>query len=59
MAGRIAKKGKDLVQLWNPKSKRWVLIDKKVGGILRYRKSEPYKGIPIARGKEYYEQNSR
>ncbi len=34
------------VQLFNPRSKRWCLVDTKVGSILSYRK-HPYKNVPI------------
>jgi hypothetical protein len=40
----------DLVQTLNPKSHRYVLIDRTQGRILRYhpKKDTPYRGIPIA-----------
>jgi len=37
---------KNKVQLFNPRSKSWTLVDTKIGGILSYRK-KPYKNIPI------------
>jgi len=44
----MLKKEKDLVQLRNPKSDRYVKIDKSIGKIISYKKSEgPYKNIPI------------
>ena len=44
------KEKRDLVQIKNPKSGRYVKIDRTSGRILDHKKSEgPYKGIPIAR----------
>jgi len=41
---------KDIVQVKNPKTDRYVKIDRDVGRIIDHKKSEgPYKGIPIAR----------
>jgi hypothetical protein len=41
---------KDIVQVKNPKTDRYVKIDRDAGKILAHKKSEgPYKGIPIAR----------
>lgn len=38
----------ELVQLLNPRSKRWVVVDKTAGKILKYsRTSKPYKNITI------------
>ena len=38
----------EIVQLPNPKTKRWVKIDKEVGGIISQKKSPGcYKGVPI------------
>ncbi len=37
---------KNKVQLFNPRSKSWTLVDTKIGGILSYRK-QPYKNVPI------------
>ena len=36
------------VQLQNPKSKKWVIVDKAKGIIVKHsRTSKPYKNIPI------------
>ncbi len=41
---------KDIVQVKNPKTDRYVKIDRDEGKIISHKKSEgPYKGIPIAR----------
>ena len=41
---------KDIVQVKNPKSGRYVKIDRDAGRIIDHKKSEgPYKDIPIAR----------
>lgn len=38
----------ELVQVQNPRTKHWVLIDKTLGKILKYsRTTKPYKDIPI------------
>ena len=43
-------KKKDVVQVKNPKSDRYVKIDRAEGKIVSHKKSPgPYKGIPIAR----------
>jgi len=43
-------KKRDVVQVKNPKTGRYVKIDRSKGRILSTKKSEgPYKGIPIAR----------
>ena len=43
----------DIVQVKNPKSGRYVKIDRTEGKILDHKKSEgSYKGIPIARKKK-------
>jgi hypothetical protein len=49
--GHMAKtEKKDIVQVKNPKSDRYVKIDRDAGRIIDHKKSEgPYKGIPIAR----------
>jgi hypothetical protein len=43
----------DLIQTLNPVSKRYVLIDRSQGRILRYhpKKNTPYKGVPLATSK--------
>ena len=41
---------RDIVQIKNPKSGRYVKIDRANGKILAHKKSEgPYKNVPIAR----------
>ncbi len=41
---------KDIVQVKNQKSGHYVKIDRTVGKILSYKKTEgPYKNVPIAR----------
>jgi hypothetical protein len=49
--GHMAKtEKKDIVQVKNPKTDRYVKIDRDAGRIIDHKKSEgPYKGIPIAR----------
>lgn len=37
---------KDLVQLWNPLRKHWVLVNAKIGKIVGHRKT-PYKDVRI------------
>ena len=45
---KIAKK--DIVQVMNPKTGRYVKIDRDEGKIIDHKKSEgPYKHVPIAR----------
>jgi hypothetical protein len=45
----MAKK-RDVVQVKNPRSGRYVKIDRSEGKILDYKKSEgPYKNVPVAR----------
>jgi len=52
-------KVKDLVQLLNPKSKRYVLIDRKNGRILAHKSDkEPYKGIKVISGYASYRNKS-
>ncbi len=47
MAGR---KKSDIVQVRNPRSDRYVKIDRAAGRIVSHKKSEgSYKGVPIAR----------
>ncbi len=41
---------RDIVQVKNPKSGHYVKIDRSLGKILSYKKTEgPYKNVPIAR----------
>ena len=43
-------KKRDVVQVKNPKTNRYVKIDRDKGQILSHKKSEgPYKNVPIAR----------
>ena len=43
-------KKRDLVQVRNPKTNRYVKIDRAAGMILAHKRTEgPYKGIPVAR----------
>jgi hypothetical protein len=43
-------KKRDVVQVQNPKTNRYVKIDRTKGKILSHKKSDgPYKNIPIAR----------
>lgn len=46
----MSKKKTDVVQVKNPRSGRYVKIDRTVGKIIAHKKSEgPYKNVPIAR----------
>ncbi len=46
----MAKKKRDVVQIKNPKSGRYVKIDRSKGRIIDHKKSDgPYKNVPIAR----------
>ena len=46
------KNGSDIVQVKNPRSGKYVKIDRAKGKILDHKKSEgPYKNIPVARKK--------
>lgn len=46
-------KKRDVVQVKNPKSNRYVKIDRSVGKIVSHKKSTgPYKGVPVARKKK-------
>jgi hypothetical protein len=46
----MAKKQKDIVQTRNPKSGKYVKIDRSAGKIISHKKSDgPYKGVPIAK----------
>jgi hypothetical protein len=38
----------DLVQLQNPRSQKWVVVDRAKGIILEERHDEPVPGVPIA-----------
>lgn len=49
----MSKKGKNIVQVKNPKSGHYVKIDRSVGRIISHKKSEgPYKNIPIAKNRK-------
>lgn len=44
---------KDVVQIKNPKSGKYVKIDRSAGKIIGHKKSDgPYKGVPVARKKK-------
>lgn len=46
----MEKSQKDVVQIKNPKSGRYVKIDRSAGRIVGHKKSDgPYKGVKIAR----------
>ena len=46
-------KNKDVVQVKNPRSNRYVKIDRSNGRIVSHKKTTgPYKGIPVARKKK-------
>jgi len=46
-------KNKDIVQIKNPKSGKYVKIDRSEGKIISHKKSDgPYKGVPVARKKK-------
>ncbi len=49
------KEGKrDVVQVKNPKSGRYIKIDRSVGEIVSHKSSDgPYKGVPVALKVEY------
>lgn len=38
---------KKIVQVYNPKTKRWVKIDREIGKVVAHKKSPgPYKNVP-------------
>lgn len=46
-------KQRDVVQVKNPRTDRYVKIDRSAGKIIAHKKSEgPYKDIPVARKKK-------
>ena len=46
----MARKTRDIVQVKNPKTGRYVKIDREEGMIIAHKKSQgPYKDVPIAR----------
>ncbi len=46
-------KKNDVVQVKNPKTNKYVKIDRTAGKIISHKKSEgPYKGVPVARKKK-------
>lgn len=48
----MAKK-RDVVQVKNPRTKRYVKIDRSAGKIIAHKKSSgPYKDVPVARKKK-------
>lgn len=49
MANKNGKK-RNVVQVKNPKSGRYVKVDRTAGKIIAHKKSSgPYKGVPVAR----------
>lgn len=49
----MSSKKKDVVQVKNPKTGRYVKIDRSAGKIVSHKKSKgPYKSVPIARKKK-------
>ena len=47
------RKPRDVVQVRNPRSGRYVKIDRGAGVIVSHKKSPgPYKGVPVARKKK-------
>ncbi|UCF94519.1 MAG: hypothetical protein JSW39_10285 [Desulfobacterales bacterium] len=49
----MSTKKSDVVQIKNPKSGKYVKIDRSKGKIISHKKSEgPYKGVPVARKKK-------
>ena len=49
----MAKKDRDIVQIKNPKTGRYVKIDRSKGRITGHKKSYgPYKNVPVARKKK-------
>lgn len=50
MAKRKEVKKRDVVQVRNPKTDRYVKIDRTKGRIISHKKSKgPYKNVPVAR----------
>jgi len=50
---RTRSRQRDVVQVKNPRSGRYVKIDRSAGMIVSHKKSPgPYKGVPIARTKK-------
>ena len=55
MGTRAAARGKkrNVVQVMNPRSKRYVKIDKSAGLIISHKKSAgPYKGVPVIKARK-------
>lgn len=49
----MASKKRDVVQVKNPRTGRYVKIDRSAGKIVSHKKSSgPYKGVPVARKKK-------
>ena len=49
----MAKKKRDVIQVKNPRSGKYVKIDRSRGRIISHKKSEgPYKNVPVARKKK-------
>ena len=49
MVSPVSSRKHVIVQVYNPRSRRYIKVDKTVGGIIGHgkRDGEPYKGIPI------------
>ena len=46
----MARKKRDIIQTKNPKTERYVKIDRSAGKIIAHKKSHgPYKNVPVAR----------
>ena len=53
MTSKTSSRKRDVVQVKNPKSGRYVKIDRGAGRIVSHKKSSgPYKGVPVARAKK-------
>lgn len=49
----MATKKRDIVQVLNPRTGRYVKIDRSIGRIIAHKKTPgPYKNVPIARKKK-------
>ena len=49
----MSKKKSDVVQVKNPRTNRYVKIDRSEGKIVAHKKTDgPYKGVPVARKKK-------
>ena len=53
MASKTSSRKRDVVQVKNPRSGRYVKIDRGVGRIVSHKKSSgPYKGVPVAKARQ-------